>query len=522
MAHKVADRISDTTTTSGTGDITVSGTAPTGYQTPSAVLTSNGDTFDAVIVSGSQWEVTRLTRVSANVYSRLATPYASSTGSLINFTGGGAKDVWGDVAAFFARHLNTVSIQVASAATCDIGAVHGLKVSISGTTTITSFGTAANQMRMVYFEGILKLTHNATSLILPGAVDITTAGGDTAIFMSDASGNWTLRAYTPFVGFPPGYNYVINGMMEVDQRGASLGIVAGPALAYTADRWGSFAADATTWAVSQIESGVPARPKALFIQRTAGNANTGLILIGQAIESKEARKLAGKQCTLSFWSSQGANFSGGSVAVYVFSGTGTDEPFISGVAAGYTGSSLLASPALSFSAYKRHSVTFTVPTGCNELCFDFRTSGAGTAGAADWFLIHGVKLEVGGQATSLDERSYAQELALCQRYYFQSNATATQSHNFGVGVCYSTTQSLIQFQTPVPMRIAPTLSYSAVGDFRVVIAGTALAATGISIVSAETLQHRIDFTVASGLTAGQAALIDSQSSSAKLKLSAEL
>ena len=88
MPQIIADRVKDTTTTTGTSDITVSGSAPTGFRTLSAVLTANGDTCWACIEGGSEWEVCLLTRVSANVYSR-STPLASSnSGSAVNFSAG--------------------------------------------------------------------------------------------------------------------------------------------------------------------------------------------------------------------------------------------------------------------------------------------------------------------------------------------------------------------------------------------------------------------------------------------------
>ena len=60
---------------------------------------------------------------------------------------------------------------------------------------ITSFGSGANLFRIVKFAGVLTLTHNATSLILPGGASITTAAGDRLIALSDASGNWTVIDY---------------------------------------------------------------------------------------------------------------------------------------------------------------------------------------------------------------------------------------------------------------------------------------------------------------------------------------
>jgi len=80
---------------------------------------------------------------------------------------------------------------IASGTTTDIGAATGTVVDVTGTTTITGLGTAqAGTMRIVRFTGALTLTHNATSLILPTAANITTAAGDVAIFISLGSGNW--------------------------------------------------------------------------------------------------------------------------------------------------------------------------------------------------------------------------------------------------------------------------------------------------------------------------------------------
>lgn len=87
-------------------------------------------------------------------------------------------------------------VDVASAASTPIGPVASNLVRITGTTTITSFGSiAAGAVRKVTFAGALVLTHNATSLILPGAASITTSAGDTAEFESLGSGNWRCILY---------------------------------------------------------------------------------------------------------------------------------------------------------------------------------------------------------------------------------------------------------------------------------------------------------------------------------------
>lgn len=85
---------------------------------------------------------------------------------------------------------------IASATTCDLGTKDATFLTVSGTTTITGLGTvSAGIYKAVTFSGALTLTHNATSLILPGAANIVTVAGDTAIFLSLGTGYWKCMSY---------------------------------------------------------------------------------------------------------------------------------------------------------------------------------------------------------------------------------------------------------------------------------------------------------------------------------------
>jgi hypothetical protein len=85
---------------------------------------------------------------------------------------------------------------IASAGTTNIGAANAEYLAVSGTTTITAFDTVtAGIYRVLKFDGILTLTHNGTSLILPGSASITTAANDVAGFRSLGSGNWRCEWY---------------------------------------------------------------------------------------------------------------------------------------------------------------------------------------------------------------------------------------------------------------------------------------------------------------------------------------
>lgn len=92
---------------------------------------------------------------------------------------------------------------LASATTTELGSISSHNVNITGTTTITAFGSTAVATYPVYklkFAGALTLTYNATSLILPGAANITTAAGDTAEAMYLGSGNWQITNYQRAAG----------------------------------------------------------------------------------------------------------------------------------------------------------------------------------------------------------------------------------------------------------------------------------------------------------------------------------
>lgn len=87
MAHKVIDRCKETTSSTGTGNLTLTGAVSGFVSMANAAtgLTSNGDTGWFCAEAGAQWEVFLGTRISATELER-TTLLASSTGSTINFS----------------------------------------------------------------------------------------------------------------------------------------------------------------------------------------------------------------------------------------------------------------------------------------------------------------------------------------------------------------------------------------------------------------------------------------------------
>lgn len=93
---------------------------------------------------------------------------------------------------------------IASASTVDLGAATGSYVVITGSTgPITSFGTTqAGVVRDFTFTGTPMITHNATSMILPGAANFTADAGASGRAVSLGSGNWRVLFLSKASGLP--------------------------------------------------------------------------------------------------------------------------------------------------------------------------------------------------------------------------------------------------------------------------------------------------------------------------------
>jgi len=94
----------------------------------------------------------------------------------------------------------------------------------------------------------------------------------------------------------------------------------------------------------------------------------------------------------------------------------------------------------------------------------------GTNGAT--WQVTGVQLELGKVATPFEHRSYGEELALCQRYYWKSDTVSIKGYYFE-GVAQSGTYAHLEKDLPVTMRAEPTAS--------LVGSATQNGCTGISI-----------------------------------------
>lgn len=93
MAFVLADRVKETTTTTGTGTVTLGGAA-TGFQSFSAIGNANSTYYTIAGQGTAEWEVGIGTYTSSGTTLSRDTVLASSnSGSLVNFSAG-TKDVF--------------------------------------------------------------------------------------------------------------------------------------------------------------------------------------------------------------------------------------------------------------------------------------------------------------------------------------------------------------------------------------------------------------------------------------------
>jgi len=97
MAHIAADRVKDSTTTTGTGSVTLANAAPTTFRTFGSVCANNDTCFYAIVhQSANEWEVGYGTYSTTGPALARTTVIASSNSNAAVSFSAGTKDVWID------------------------------------------------------------------------------------------------------------------------------------------------------------------------------------------------------------------------------------------------------------------------------------------------------------------------------------------------------------------------------------------------------------------------------------------
>jgi hypothetical protein len=365
----------------------------------------------------------------------------------------------GDAATWAQLFGASTQADIASAATTDIGVQNTSFLRVTGTTTITSFGTNYRGPRFLTFEGAVTLT-NSSTLVLPGNANITTAAGDSLIVIPGATlgtaDKWIVVAYqsatvAPSVGGFSFRNRLMNAQGLINQRGYASGTATTTANQYTLDRW------------RVVTSGQN------LTFSTSANQVTFTAPAGGVEQVIEGLNLESGTYVLNWEGTATATVGGTAVAkggtVTVVGGTNTTVRFIGG--------------------------TFIRP-----------------------------QFEAGTVATPFERRPFGTELTLCQRYAYQWSPPVSGVGAVGFARGVSSTSATAVLQPPVTLRVAPTMTYSAASGFS--LAGSGSSCNSISTNDSNVSEIRISFGVVSGTVANGLYLAESNTTSSFILASSEI
>ena len=345
-------------------------------------------------------------------------------------------------------------------------------------------------------------------------------------------------------------NLLFNGAMQVSQRGTSTASITAGGY-FTADRYYQNTNSLGTWTQS-VENDAPTGSgfrKSLKILCTTADASPAagdFLILQQPLEGQDLQRIAkgtssAQQLTLSFWVKSNV--------------TGT---YIAELNDGDNSRTVSASYAISASAtWERKTITFPADTtgafdndNALSLTLNFwlgagstytggsplqttwgtatntRATGQTNLAAAtnNYWQVTGVQLETGSVATAFEFKSFGEDLAECQRYYYRATAPSLNSV-LGVGWTVNTIAFRAVTIFPTTMRAAPTAVEvtGTAGDYEVAHASAVTTCNAVpTFVQASATVGNTNFNVASGLTIGNGGVGRSTGTAAYLGWSAEL
>jgi len=282
----------------------------------------------------------------------------------------------------------------------------------------------------------------------------------------------------------PHKNLIINGAMQVAQRGTSeTGITSGGSYRNAPDRFKFGLSSAGTWTVSQDSDAPEGFANSYKLACTTADASlsagdyidflTGFE--GQDVQRLKKGTASAESVTLSFWCK--SNKTG----TYIVNIQDTDnartvaKSYTVNVAGtweyktltfvGDTNGVLDDDNAQSLRVKWWFAAGSTYSSGTLATSWEANTAAnyaVGQVNLADstsnYFNITGIQLELGGTATPFEHRSYGDELARCQRYFYKRPADGAGEDDLIVSSDYNNTTNnfWISFFYPQEMRARPT------------------------------------------------------------------
>ncbi len=281
------------------------------------------------------------------------------------------------------------------------------------------------------------------------------------IYMTDVDQTavWDGTQWTVLAPIAGGRNAVINGNMDVWQRGTSFTISTG-VVTYTADRWQQYFNGGGT--ITQETTVKPAT--SLFSLKMTATATSGDNAIYQLVEEKNMAKFKGKTVTLSVklagtaTINPGINLAYSTTADDFLTNTGTQATVVS-----------TTSPAINASTFVTYTRTFTVPTTAKTLRIGINS---GSMVNTNVLYVAEVQLEAGAVATPFEFEDYSKTLAKCQRYYEAGTNLWMSAYGVTSAILDTRINEYVSFN--VTKRSAPTVTLSSITKTNETLSGGAI------------------------------------------------
>jgi len=286
-------------------------------------------------------------------------------------------------------------------------------------------------------------------------------------------------------------NLIINGAMQVFQRSPVTGI--GDPSVYTLDRWymgREASGQSARFTVTQENLSSSDAPRTtdglsttmkIDVTTASGGISAGQShYLMQRIEGQNIHQLNygssdGKTCTVSFWLKTDTKTGTMCVSAY----HGGNKNYIQEISATTSWTKYtLQIPADTATSFDNNTsngfqLMFVLSGGSNLQAtkdqwnsgFDNCTSNQAdfTDSTSNNIYLTGIQLEVGSSASDFEHRSFGEELALCQRYYFNP-WLGTGSRGYQISGFRHPSGWIFSLLFPNTMRAAPTITFTGSPD----------------------------------------------------------
>jgi len=329
-------------------------------------------------------------------------------------------------------------------------------------------------------------------------------------------------------------NLIINGAMDVHQRGGTISITNGTG--YTLDRFKIGRGSSYNFDVDVSQSSdAPAdfvNSLKIDVQATATPSGSENATLEYSIEGQDLTHLnygssSGKYVVLSFWVKSNKTGTYGCQFKLDSNSRNFTNSYTINSSNTWEKKTITINPDTAGAAFADNNlvgarIIWHLSTGPDDIISGNRDWTADASfrsvtgqvnlldSTSNEFYITGVQLEVGSAASEFEHRSFGEELALCQRYYYMT-ADGRVASESGLGLSYghSDTSSRFIIDFPVTMRAVPSLDSPTVTNaYRFVHGATSSSTT--QLASSLTLPYA-NWNTTHRMLVGQTGLTDNNS-----------